>query len=415
MIEKNTLETSAAPGAMNPLGDTAEEISRDVDAVSRLDAVPTLLQILCDVTGMRFAAVARVTDGTWTACAVDDRIQFGLGPGGQLDLHTTLCIESRAMREPIAIDQASVDPKYCNHHTPRRYKIESYVSVPIVFPDGRYFGNLCAIDPRPASVANPRVIGMFEGFAGLIGSQLQNELKREHEASALRNERASGELRDQFIAILGHDLRNPLQAIYATSELLERRLTDAVHVNMAARIRASARRMSTLIDDVLDFARARLGGGIGVDIEPVADIESALSNVVTELQDGKPDRRIQLEIAIDSPVECDVARTQQVLSNLIANALTHGSADSPVKVYVATTNSDLIMRVWNDGTPIPAGNLAKIFEPFWRQSSEAGRGGLGLGLHICSQIVRAHGGQLTVTSNATQGTEFAVRLPLRRR
>jgi hypothetical protein len=190
-------------------------------------------------------------------------------------------------------------------------------------------------------------------------------------------------------------------------------LTDAVHANMAARIRASARRMSALIDDVLDFARARLGGGIGVAIEPVADIESALSSVVTELQDGKPNRRIQLDIAIDSPVECDVGRTQQVLSNLIGNALTHGSPDSPVKVYVATTNSDLVMRVWNDGTPIPADNVAKIFEPFWRQSNEAGRGGLGLGLHICSQIVRAHGGHLTVTSNATQGTEFTVSLPLR--
>ena len=413
MLKNNAVGISATRDATGALGDSAEEISRDVEAVSRLGAVPTLLQILCDVTGMGFAAVARVTDGTWTACAVDDRIQFGLGPGGHLDVHTTLCIESRAMRQAIAIDQASIDPRYCDHHTPRLYKIESYVSVPIVFPDGRYFGNLCAIDPKPASVANPRIIGMFEGFAGLIGSQLQNELKREYEASALRDERASGELRDQFIAILGHDLRNPLQAIFATSELLERRLTDAVHVNMAARIRASARRMSALIDDVLDFARARLGGGIGVDIAPVADIESALSNVVTELQDGKPNRRIQLDIAINSPVECDVGRTQQVLSNLIGNALTHGSPDSPVRVYVATTDNDLVMRVWNDGAPIPTENLAKIFEPFWRQSSETGKGGLGLGLHICSQIVRAHGGHLTVTSDATQGTEFAAHLPLR--
>jgi len=419
MLKDNSTVISAARGAMDSgggsaeLGDSTEEISRDIDSVGRLDAVPTLLRVLCDVTGMGFAAVARVTQGTWTACAVDDRIQFGLRPGGQLDVTTTLCLEARATRQPIAIDQASTDPRYCEHQTPKLYRIESYVSVPIVFPDGRYFGNLCAIHPAPASVDNPRVIGMFEGFARLIGLQLHSELNRERDASRLRDERASGELRDQFIAILGHDLRNPLQAIFATSELLERRLTDKVHVNMAARIRASARRMSALIDDVLDFARARLGGGIGVDIQPVADIEGALSNVVTELQDGKPDRRIQLDIAIDAPVECDVGRTQQVLSNLIANALTHGSPDSPVRVHVATTDSDLVMRVWNDGAPIPAENIARIFEPFWRQSSEPGRGGLGLGLHICSQIVRAHGGQLTVTSNAEQGTEFTVRLPLR--
>ena len=171
--------------------------------------------------------------------------------------------------------------------------------------------------------------------------------------------------------------------------------------------------MSALIDDVLDFARARLGGGIPVDIQPVADIEGALANVVTELQDGKPDRRIQLDSAIDSPVECDVGRTQQVLSNLISNALTHGSPDSPVRVSVATSDTELIMQVWNDGTPIPAESMAKIFQPFWRQSSEIGRGGLGLGLHICSQIVRAHGGQLTVASGPIEGTEFTVRLPLR--
>lgn len=419
MLKNNSAGISAARDATSTLagsaelGDSAEEILRDIESVGRLDAVPTLLRVLCDVTGMGFAAVARVTEGTWTACAVDDRIQFGIGPGGQLDVKTTLCIEARAAREPIAIDQASTDPRYCNHHTPKLYQIESYVSVPIIFPDGRYFGNLCAIHPAPASVANPRVIGMFEGFARLIGSQLHSELNRERDASTLRDERASGELRDQFIAILGHDLRNPLQAIFATSELLERRLTDTVHVNMAARIRASARRMSALIDDVLDFARARLGGGIGVEIQPVADIESALANVVTELQDGKPDRRIQLDIAVNAPVECDVGRTQQVLSNLIGNALTHGSPDSPVKIHVATTDSDLVMRVWNDGVPIPEENIAKIFEPFWRQSSETGRGGLGLGLHICSQIVRAHGGQLNVTSSAAQGTEFTARLPLR--
>jgi signal transduction histidine kinase len=420
MLKNNATWISSTPGATSSLGrstelgDSAEEIAGDIESIRRLDAVPTLLRVLCDVTGMGFAAVARVTENTWTACAVDDRIEFGLSPGGQLDVKTTLCIEARSAREPIAIDQASTDPRYCHHPTPTLYQIESYISVPIIFPDGRYFGNLCAIHPAPALVANPRVIGMFEGFARLIGSQLHSESNRERDASRLRDERASGELRDQFIAILGHDLRNPLQAIFATSELLERRLTDTVHVNMAARIRASARRMSALIDDVLDFARARLGGGIGVDIQPVADIENALSNVVTELQDAKPDRQIQLDIAIDSPVECDAGRTQQVLSNLIGNALTHGSPDSPVKVHVATTEGELVMRVWNDGVPIPEENLAKIFEPFWRQSSESGRGGLGLGLHICAQIVRAHGGQLTVTSSADQGTEFTVHLPLRR-
>ena len=155
--------------------DRAEDIAHDVAAVGRIAAVPTLLRVLCDSTGMGFAAVARVSDGSWTACAVHDDIQFGLKPGGQLDVHTTLCKEVRSARAAVFIDEASADPVYCNHHTPRIYSIESYASVPIVLGDGSYFGNLCAIDPRPAKVSDPRVKSMFARFADLIGQQLDSE------------------------------------------------------------------------------------------------------------------------------------------------------------------------------------------------------------------------------------------------
>ena len=126
--------------------------------MGRISAVPSLLRLICQNTGMGFAAVARVTDGTWTACAVQDDIEFGLVPGGQLDVHTTLCSEARAARQPVVIDHASQDPVYRDHHTPRLYNIESYISVPIVLPNGDYFGNLCAIDPRPRVVSDPRTV-----------------------------------------------------------------------------------------------------------------------------------------------------------------------------------------------------------------------------------------------------------------
>ena len=195
------------------MSDSPEEIAKDVLAVGRINSVPTLLQVLCETTGMRFAAVARVTDRTWTACAVHDDINFGLIPGGQLDVNTTLCTEVRQSRVPIVIDKASSDPRYCNHHTPRFYNIESYVSVPIVLADGRYFGNLCAIDPAPAKVSDPRVVSMFNRFAELIAQNLENDAARNSAVSALLDERAASELREQFIAILGHDLRNPLAAL----------------------------------------------------------------------------------------------------------------------------------------------------------------------------------------------------------
>jgi signal transduction histidine kinase len=394
------------------VGDTPAEIARDVLAVSRLEALPTLLAVLCEITGMRFAAVARVTENTWTACAVRDEIDFGLKVGGQLAVESTLCIESKRALAPVVIDHASLDPRYCDHHTPRTYKIESYVSVPIVLATGRYFGNLCAIDPAPASVSDSKVIGMFTRFAALIAMQLDNEIAREREQNDLSNERAASELREQFIAILGHDLRNPLQAIIATSELLGRTLADSRVLSMTARIKANAKRMSSLIDDVLDFARGRLGGDFGIRIDDIHDINAGLQAVVKELQDGQPSRRIIADIDVKRPVRCDLGRVQQVASNLIGNALTHGAPDAPVKVVALADESDLIFEVWNEGEPIPPESLARVFEPFWRRSTSGSRQGLGLGLHICSQIVRAHRGTLTVASSKETGTRFTARFPL---
>lgn len=392
--------------------DDPEEIARDIAAVGRLEAVATLLEVLCETTGMGFAAVARVTEKSWTLCAVQDHIDFGLRPGGQLELETTLCIEAKRSRSAIVIDHASQDPRYRDHHTPRLYKIESYVSVPIVLGNGRYFGNLCAIDPRPAKVMDPKVIGMFHRFAALIAHQLDNELRHEQSETALRNERAVSELREQFIAILGHDLRNPLQAVSMTSALMEQRATDPLMRDMAGRISKNARRMSALISDILDFAQGKLGGGIGISIDEGTQINSALTDVVKELQDGQPHRELIADIRTDRTVRCDVARLQQLTSNLLANALMHGDPDRPVRVTAATDDQEFVLEVANEGAPIPAEVLPHIFEPFWRHETGRHRQGLGLGLSICSQIVRAHNGKLAVSSTRENGTTFTARLPI---
>jgi signal transduction histidine kinase len=392
--------------------DTLEEIARDVSAVNKIEAVPTLLEALCDITGMRFAVVARVTESTWTACVVKDDIGFGLKPGDQLDLESTLCIESKRSNEPIVIEHASVDPRYRSHHTPRIYKIESYVSVPIILANGRYFGNLCAVDPVPARVADPKIISMFTRFAALIAMQLEGEMARQQDQTALRHAQAANELREQFIAILGHELRNPLQAVYAAGVLLEKRLTDSTLQGVAGRIRVNVKRMSSLINDILDFARGRLGEGMGVQIKEVEDMDAGLNAVVREFQDGQPERQILANISVTRKVRCDLGRVQQVASNLIGNALKHGAPAGPVRVSAQAEASDLVLNVWNTGEPIPAEDLEKICEPFWRQSSTGNREGLGLGLYICSQIVRAHGGTLSVTSSRESGTSFTARLPL---
>ena len=394
------------------MDDGPEDIARALEAIGRIEVVPTLLAVLCETTGMRFSVVACVTETTWTACAVQDEIGFGVRRGDQLAANTTLCFESRASRVPIVIEHASTDPLYQAHPAVKLHAIESQISVPIVLSNGRYFGNLCAIDPSPAKVKEPRILSMFTRFASLIASQLETQLRQEQANTALLDERATGELREQFIAILGHDLRNPLQAVYAGCELLEQKIADPRLSTIASRIKVNVRRMSALIDDVLDFARGRLGGGLEVELTEVESINSGLMTVVQEVLDARPDCKIISNIDVGRPVRCDLGRLQQVASNLLTNAVMHGLPHSSIKITACVDDDDLVLAVWNTGEPIPSESIDKIFQPFWRHSVSANRNGLGLGLHICSQIVRAHKGSISVTSSEEDGTQFTARLPL---
>jgi hypothetical protein len=242
--------------------------------------------------------------------------------------------------------------------------------------------------------------------------QLEKGIARESEKDALHASQTAKELREQLSAVLGHDLRNPLQAIVVTSELIAKKSTDPDVVALARRIKANSKRMSSLIDDVLDFTRGRLGGEIGIRIEVVPDINAALRAVVQELQNGHPTRQIIADVAVDRTVRCDNGRIQQLASHLIGNALAHGAPDSPVKVTATAADNDLIFEVWNDGQPIPPERQEKVFEPFRRHSATSSRPSLGLGLFICAQIVREHHGEITVTSTQEGGTRFTVRLPL---
>jgi signal transduction histidine kinase len=400
--------TEAQPAAHE---DGAEAIARDIAAVGRIGAVPGILEILCEQTHMGFAAVARVTDGAWTACAVRDGIGFGLKPGGQLDVHTTLCKEARAERRPVAFDHASEDLTYKDHHTPRIYGIESYVSVPIVLQGGEYFGNLCAIDPRPATVANQQTIAVFVSFAKLIAAELDRGRQEGSAEEALKQEREVSLLREQFIAVLGHDLRNPLSAVFASGDLLAKKGAEVDVKAVGRRIQASARRMTRLIDDVMDFARGRLGGGMGMRLAEV-DIASALHEVVFEARAANPERVIECRIELPDAANCDRARIQQLVSNLLGNAMHHGSPHDPVLVEAGVDGSDILVSVSNGGDQIPSEHMAKLFEPYWRPPSSEPGGGLGLGLHICSQIAVAHGGRMDVESSQDGLTKFSARIPL---
>lgn len=228
----------------------------------------------------------------------------------------------------------------------------------------------------------------------------------------LASERETAELREQFIAVLGHDLRNPLAAINAGARILQRsgRLQDDKELRVLDMINTTVTRMSGLIDNVLDFARGRLGGGITLSREASRPLEPVLEQIVDELRTASPKRSIESSFAILDPVNCDRARIGQLVSNLIGNALTHGAAYQPVRVGARTDGGVFELWVSNAGVPIPESAMEKLFEPFFRGDVRDSRQGLGLGLHIASQIAQAHGGKITVTSSSEE-TRFVFTMP----
>jgi sigma-B regulation protein RsbU (phosphoserine phosphatase) len=229
----------------------------------------------------------------------------------------------------------------------------------------------------------------------------------------LATERETAELREQFIAVLGHDLRNPLAAISAGARILQRSgaLQQHNEIRVLDMINTTVTRMSDLIDNVLDFARGRLGGGITLSRDANRPLEPVLEQVVDELRTASPRRVIETNLEISAPVNCDRTRIGQLASNLIGNALTHGAPDQPVRVGAKTEGGEFKLWVANAGEPIPAAAMGKLFEPFFRGDVRDSRQGLGLGLHIASQIAQAHGGRIDVTSTPDE-TRFVFTMPL---
>jgi sigma-B regulation protein RsbU (phosphoserine phosphatase) len=234
---------------------------------------------------------------------------------------------------------------------------------------------------------------------------------RDEAAISLADERATSELREQFIAVLGHDLRNPLASISAGARILGRDAkTDREH-QVVAMLQSTVVRMAGLIDNVLDFARGRLGGGITLDRNARVPLEPILHQVLDELRLSSPGRQITEEYAIGAPVDCDRSRIGQLVSNLIGNAVTHGASIEPIRVRAWTEDGSFKLTVANGGEPIPEEAMEKLFEPFFRGEVRASRHGLGLGLYIASQIAKAHDGTLTVVSTAKE-TCFSFVMPL---
>nr|QDA77040.1 PAS/PAC sensor signal transduction histidine kinase [Jahnella sp. MSr9139] len=222
------------------------------------------------------------------------------------------------------------------------------------------------------------------------------------------------EVREMLMGVLAHDLRNSLGSVtFSAAALLQRPDLPEGMVRSVQRVASSGRRMEGLIYQLLDFTRARSGGGMPIDRRP-ANLHEICRVVVEEIETANPGRRVALGAVGDGAGAWDPDRLGQVASNLVGNAVTYSPLDSPVEVRVEGAGDRVILSVHNQGPPIPPDVLPTLFDPFRRgrhaRSGQASAG-LGLGLYITDQIVRAHGGAIEVRSEAGAGTTFTVTLP----
>jgi len=247
-------------------------------------------------------------------------------------------------------------------------------------------------------------------FADLIGFHLSLSEKVSQTEADLGRERATGVQREQFIAVLGHDLRNPLAALGAGLSLMKRSPSEERANMIMSAMQATIDRMNAMVGNILDFARGRLVGDLPLRLEAALS-DAIVAQIVSELAIAHPERDIELTCQNATPLLCDAQRIGQLASNLIGNALTHGASDDPVFVQSRESGEEFILSVTNSGPAIPEHVLETLFQPFEQGGGDHQSGSLGLGLYIASTIAKAHGGRIDVQSSVGE-TCFTFRMPI---
>lgn len=226
--------------------------------------------------------------------------------------------------------------------------------------------------------------------------------------------RRNEDFKETFLGVLGHDLRNPLNTILTTVRVLcMRGNIDADTVKRLERVIASGVRMQRMIEQLLDVTRARLAGGIPIELSPTAvPLAPLVTKIVDEIRAAHPSAKIELLVDGGCAARVDTDRFEQVVSNLIDNAVAHGDVTRPILVVLSCRKGEVTLSIENHGAPIPREFIPLLFNPFARVEKPAGRSaGLGLGLYISERIMDAHGGKLSVDSSAELGTRFVITLP----
>jgi K+-sensing histidine kinase KdpD len=302
-----------------------------------------------------------------------------------------------------------------------RLQLSWLLAVPIV-SGGRVQGVLVTVGRRPAAAPTADQRRMAEAIAERAGPALENATLWADLQQRMEAEREAQRVKDDFLSIVSHELRTPLTSIQGYAQLLEGRLRaqtapESKELAQVAVIRSQVGRMRRLVDDLLDVSRIDRRGG--VSIEPTDfDLAELVRDAVGRIRREHPDRAIDLSTPDSLPVHADRDRIDQVLVNLLDNAVKYSPDGGPVGVEVERHGGNFQVSVADVGVGIPAEHADHVFERFYQADEEISRrrfGGLGLGLYISSAIVDAHGGQIRVLPNrsAGRGTVFAVRLPRR--
>ncbi|QRK13358.1 PAS domain S-box protein [Archangium violaceum] len=357
-----------------------------------------------------------------------------LGEDGRLH---RLEMAARAPEKRALLEISRPYPPLLGSHSPVARALESgnAVAVPEITPgwldaaarNAEHRANLEALGPKSVAlvplVARGRKLGIINlAWTSPHAGDLTADLEvakglADRAAVAIDNARLYQEaqeairVREDVVAIVSHDLRNPLNAItLSATALLKREDVDERSTKAVSRIYAAAERASGMIRDLLDFTQARVSG---IPVQPAPlDFHEHVHRVVEEVQLAWPERHILFHAHGDGRGEWDEGRLAQVVTNLVGNALQHSPAGTPVRVTTWSEGPDVRLEVYNEGDPIPAELRTTLFEPYQRgQEAGEGRGSLGLGLYITRQIVLGHGGTLDVRSTGDEGTTFTVRLP----
>ncbi len=250
---------------------------------------------------------------------------------------------------------------------------------------------------------NDRILG-----AVAVNTDITNRISEEAEL------RAALEFRDRLLGVLSHDVRNPLGVILTSAGLLERQLAAADPGKSRAAVRRiieNAHRIERMVHDLLDYTRTRQGRRLPIAPRE-ADLLPLCRQAIDDLHVLHPDRVLRLSASGDSRARVDPDRASQVIANLLTNAILYSPKESEVRIDLVDGGNEVLLQVQNEGPPIPPELMPRLFEAFQRGGGTGD--GLGLGLFIAHQIVEAHGGSISVRSDAGSGTTFTVRWPRQR-